>query len=338
MYHSRRPWVQVVGLPCALLDLRPLPTGTLEDLPRSIACLVANHRAVDPRDLGLSFEAPATTAGILASLFAGTSPDDHRHGSHPLLGFARFASLHRHTNHASTPRSRSSLRADGTTRFDSCSAHVVSHHLDGFLRATAAGLLHPATGPGIRHVAPCLLPECSRESHRRTDTDSRDAGLFPFKEFPPSAAVPRHRDKSRSPQPLPSCRYHSIPPRRPESSRRHQPHPRRGGSVHGLTLPTEAVQALPAAAGAVGEERSAACLADEAPVRRSGPPLRRPRPDNHRGGDQIASRARPEPANRYGTGCARGARPTSTPPTTTVASRRVQRLSGGEADFKAFLR
>lgn len=131
MYHSRRPWVQVVGLPCALLDLRPLPTGTLEDLPRSIACLVANHRAVDPRDLGLSFEAPATTAGILASLFAGTSPDDHRHGSHPLLGFARFASLHRHTNHASTPRSRSSLRADGTTRFDSCSAHVVSHHLDG---------------------------------------------------------------------------------------------------------------------------------------------------------------------------------------------------------------
>jgi hypothetical protein len=35
----------------------------------------------------------------------------------------------------------------------SCSVRVVSHHLDGFLRTGAAGLLRPATGPGVRRVS-----------------------------------------------------------------------------------------------------------------------------------------------------------------------------------------
>jgi len=35
----------------------------------------------------------------------------------------------------------------------SCSALVVSHHLDGLLRAGSAGLLHPAAGSGVRRVS-----------------------------------------------------------------------------------------------------------------------------------------------------------------------------------------
>jgi hypothetical protein len=72
----------------------------------------------------------------------------------------------------------------------SCSTLVVSHHLGGLLRATAAGLLHPAASHGVRRVSWCRRP-----SHPRVlrPVDPFPATRFiPFKGFPSSAAVPHH--------------------------------------------------------------------------------------------------------------------------------------------------
>lgn len=72
----------------------------------------------------------------------------------------------------------------------SCSTLVVSHHLGGLLRATAASLLHPAASHGVRRVS-----RCRRPSHPRVfrPVDPFPATRFiPFKGFPSSIAVP-HR-------------------------------------------------------------------------------------------------------------------------------------------------
>jgi hypothetical protein len=58
------------------------------------------------------------------------------------------------TSRASTPGSRSSRRT-GAARCQSCSALVVSHHLDGLLRAEVVGLLHPTTGQGFTAFRAC---------------------------------------------------------------------------------------------------------------------------------------------------------------------------------------
>jgi len=71
---------------------------------------------------------------------------------------------------------------------------VVSHHLDGFLRARPAGLLHPAADPGVRRVSRCastsiagLLAETSRT---RTAASPRRSSYPP--KIPSTAAAP-HR-------------------------------------------------------------------------------------------------------------------------------------------------
>jgi len=74
----------------------------------------------------------------------------------------------------------------------SCSAPVVSHHLDGFLRATAAGLLHPAASLEVRYVfrlpVPIPHPKMSNSHYGPVPA----ARFIPFKGFPSSAAVPHH--------------------------------------------------------------------------------------------------------------------------------------------------
>jgi hypothetical protein len=167
----------------------------------------------------------------------------------------------------------------------------------------------------------------SRESHRRTDIDSRDAGLVPYEDFPPSVAVPRHRDCSRSPQPFPSCRYPSTP---------HDDRNRRAGTLQPpKRRPMRGVP--PCRRGGGWERGPVGCLADEAPVRRSGPPLRRPR----RGTTEVAAVSHLALDSNQRTGTRRVAREArarrTTPPAAAVANQCVQCLSGGVADFKAFL-
>jgi hypothetical protein len=75
------------------------------------------------------------------------------------------------------------------------SAPVVSHHLGGFLRTVAAGLLHPAPGLGVRRVAGRPSPPDPPGSGDPRAGGTRapfPATRTPFEGFPSSAAVP-HR-------------------------------------------------------------------------------------------------------------------------------------------------
>jgi hypothetical protein len=94
---------------------------------------------------------------------------------------------------------------------ESCSALVVSHHLDGLLRAGAAGLLHPAAGHGVRRVSCFRLPHTSEDGLEARHI-SRAAGHT-------LRRVPLISSRTASLRPLPSCRFctfSSPEPPRPE--------------------------------------------------------------------------------------------------------------------------
>jgi len=107
---------------------------------------------IDPRGLGLPFRA--------ARGLRDPSPvHTRRHGTvgPPLLASSasplrRFPSV-RLLPVNQLPKQRISPSGQGFHPPTSCSVRVVSHHLDGFLRTGAAGLLRPATGPGVRRVS-----------------------------------------------------------------------------------------------------------------------------------------------------------------------------------------
>lgn len=100
------------------------------------------------------------------------------------------------------------LRRDSATCLTR-SVLVVSLHLDGFLRAWSASLLHPAASHGVRRVwrAAASSPNTRVRTffRRRLPRDAR-----PFEAFPSSTAGPCHHGL------LPSCRYcsgrHSCTP------------------------------------------------------------------------------------------------------------------------------
>jgi hypothetical protein len=80
----------------------------------------------------------------------------------------------------------------------SCSALVVSHHLDGLLRSELAGLLHPAIDPGVRRVS----------GHRLPHTAEAIRGLLgpsPRRTHPGELLLADSR--TASPRPLPPCRF-----------------------------------------------------------------------------------------------------------------------------------
>jgi len=81
---------------------------------------------------------------------AGTNPDRFLL-SWPCL-LVPFAVLLLRPLRARAPPTRIACLRVGISSPDSRSALVVSHHLDGFLRNRPAGLLRPATGPGVRRV------------------------------------------------------------------------------------------------------------------------------------------------------------------------------------------
>jgi hypothetical protein len=80
---------------------------------------------------------------------------------------------------------------------ESRSALVVSHHLDGFLRAGAAGLLHPAAGSGVRRVS------CFR--HPRAPEGGLDGRRIPRAAGHTLRRVPLISSRTASLRPLPSC-------------------------------------------------------------------------------------------------------------------------------------
>jgi hypothetical protein len=90
------------------------------------------------------------------------------------------------------------------------SALVVSHHLDGFLRNRAAGLLRPAADHGVRSVSLRGLPTADRSRWRATAASPLRTTL---------RRIPLVDSRTASPRPLPSWRYH-LPSASPEGSTR----------------------------------------------------------------------------------------------------------------------
>jgi hypothetical protein len=74
---------------------------------------------------------------------------------------------------------------------DSRSTLVVSHHLDGFLRAEVTGLLHPATCQGFAAFCACRLTE-PPEGDSACRSALPATRFTPFEDFPSPAAVPHH--------------------------------------------------------------------------------------------------------------------------------------------------
>jgi len=93
---------------------------------------------------------------------------------------------------------------------DSCSALVVSHHLNGLLRTGVTGLLHPATGQGFAAFCACRLPGRPKALG--------SSGCPPRDAVHTLRRVPLASSRTASLRPLPSCRY--CPARR---SRRPRP-------------------------------------------------------------------------------------------------------------------
>jgi hypothetical protein len=100
----------------------------------------------------------------------------------------------------------------------SCSVHVVSHHLDGFLRTRAVGLLRPTPGLEVHCVSADRDPRSPRTEVRDTvggQPPSPQCGCHPSKGYPrqqpyritaalaflplPSLGSPRGRHLPRSP-------------------------------------------------------------------------------------------------------------------------------------------
>jgi hypothetical protein len=138
---------------------------------------VSVPREVGPRDLLLSFRALSSLPELLA-----TSEEVR---VLPLVGFAR---LHPSAVRLPTRPLPGACAPFGPTvrPVESCSARVVSHHLDGLLRVGSAGLLRPAAGLWGSSRFPAQSGHLSMIGNLRSVP--RDADT-PFEEFPSSAAV-----------------------------------------------------------------------------------------------------------------------------------------------------
>lgn len=125
----------------------------------------------------------------------------------PLLGFVTVGALPPAPSEIAPPstrrsgvHSRSASRprfgVEGTT-LAARSALVASHHLSGFLLRTHAGLLHPATDPGVRRVSGAVRLGSSRSgdlSPSRPSPSPRRSFRTP-RRMSSTAAVPRHRGR-----------------------------------------------------------------------------------------------------------------------------------------------
>ena len=189
--------VQVVGLSCGPPGLGPLPVRALEDT------LVARRR----RRL-----APTRTASCRSrsSERSFASRDPSRPPKRTWIpaspGVRRFPPSSTCRPCVHSPGSEDPVRCRRSHPPTSRSVLVVSHHLDGFLRTTVAGLLHPAADLGVRRVSRPRATQRIRASSDPGDPDvprdgvhtlrrvplvrSRTASLRPFALVPLPAILP----------------------------------------------------------------------------------------------------------------------------------------------------
>jgi hypothetical protein len=130
---------------------------------------------------------------VRAVRFPVSWPKPPVRGGTPLLGFIK--------DRPSTDKSavrplpgcpKAALRReDANPR--ACSALAVPPGSDGFLHAGPAGLLHPATGHGVRHISSSLLRALSED--RVLCRAPSQMAHTPFEAFPFATAAPRHRGR-----------------------------------------------------------------------------------------------------------------------------------------------
>jgi len=167
------------GISRSLLDLRPSPTGAFEVFPRSASPPDRNRKSPTLVSLASSSECSLHCQHRLSPM-------------PPLMGF-----VIRPTTDVPVARQlagASSQRPCGTTRL-ACSAYVVSHHLDGLLRASSRGFVAPRNRSGVRCVShpPGANTLASEEARVRDTATALPATRFtPSEEFPSPTAVP-HR-------------------------------------------------------------------------------------------------------------------------------------------------
>jgi len=107
----------------------------------------------------------------------------------PLLGFSKDSPPSRYW-----PRVHSQTVARPSARGcqpRACSVLAVPPGFDGLLRASPAGLLHPAPDHGVRSVSGSFVDTTLRQHHR--SQPSPRPRFTPFRAFPSTTAVPRHR-------------------------------------------------------------------------------------------------------------------------------------------------
>jgi hypothetical protein len=177
---------------------------------------------------------------------------------------------------------------------------VVSHHLDGFLRASAASLLHPAAGLEVRPVSRPLPPDAPERAlgvspdprdavhtlRRVPLISSRTASLRPLPSYryvstswpeldaTEAAPLPRHQPKPVSATARPLRRVDS----RARTQRRPKPPSEQPSSEEAFTRFTHRPRPVKCPSSPPkwpdGFEDSLLCI-DDAPIRRSGPPRHR---------------------------------------------------------------
>jgi hypothetical protein len=122
------------------------------------------------------------------------------------------------------------------------SALVVSHHLDGLLRAKVTGLLHPATGLGFAAFRARRFP-VPPEGDAVCRVALPATRFTPFEDFPSPAAVPHHCGRC-----LPVVTV--LPGAGPDRGRCPcRPPPAEASDVHPNSLPAGRRAALPRGAG-----------------------------------------------------------------------------------------
>jgi hypothetical protein len=135
----------------------------------------------------------------------------------PLVRFARPSA---DKNRVRQLPGASSLRHGAATR-RTCSARVVSHHLDGLLRTRPRGLVASRSRPGVRRVsgAPEPVPSCPTEvgqtRWRTSDPLSRDAGFHTLRRVSSSTAG------TASPRSVAFLPLPALVPPRPQPKPRH---------------------------------------------------------------------------------------------------------------------
>jgi hypothetical protein len=181
----RSPRERVGGLPRTPLDLGPSPIR----IPGGLSATAARPRRSVGRSTLVTLASSSERSRLRWNhVAAGTDPDRFLLSWPCPLPPLRRLSRRVHSRPARPPERSLVPSGRGFHAPTSRSARVVSHHLDGFLRCRPAGLLRPASGPGVRRVSARWFRS---SSPRRRDLGATAA--FPRRGPHPSKGSPRRQ-------------------------------------------------------------------------------------------------------------------------------------------------